>query len=521
MEDGVDIDAKDLKASNVMHACYSLFVYYLQQDNVDTKCAALRALSCVFMARPRIMLMLEEDGTIEDIMSPESPLALQLESLRCWKEILIAEDKRVASGAAKARMKAKTGSNLSRQISGDMDGDATLVGGIIGQHVARLYTMTKSENHRVRLATVDLLGTLLKMGMLNPMDTVPYLFAMQGDVEAPGVRSLALRLLIVQGEKRPDMLRQRGYEGVKQAYLFQRTVYPSKLEPTAVVKRKRGKNVDVECIFASVFRECIRSSKKQRLGLYRSLLDRFVSDADNDDDPFDGRKKTKKTPPDLPLLSFTAQVLAHLPYNAATDPLFIIHHLSGTAAIQGEKLLERLTSFLQAHELSGSDELDNLHGEDLLERAAKSKSPSREKEIAAINNADFDLEQFSLLCSEAGALVLLLRLKQFLRQVYNLSETRCLEYSPDAKERPFEAKHISEPSVTSVFNSSLTMSGGTNSNGKKSSRKSVDKDALIRQYAEFRKLMRAEQSMDARMTDSEGEPTPPAASRKRKNSEAS
>lgn len=89
MEDADDIDSKDLTASNVMYACYSLFVYYLQQDDVDTKCAALRALSGVFTARPRVMLMLEEDGTIKDIMSPSSPVALQLESLQCWKEILL------------------------------------------------------------------------------------------------------------------------------------------------------------------------------------------------------------------------------------------------------------------------------------------------------------------------------------------------------------------------------------------------------------------------------------------------
>lgn len=424
-----------------------------------------------------------------------------------------AEDKRVASGDVKARMKAKAGkANMSRQISGDLDGDATLIGGVIGQHAPRLFQMTTSQDHRVRLATVDLLGELLRMGLLNPMETVPYLFAMQGDVQAPTVRALALRLLIVEGEKRPDMLRQRGLAGVKQAYKFQRKVYPSNLEPTAVVKRKRGNTVEVESIFGSVFKECIRSNKKQRLGLYRNLLGLFASDT-ADDEQFARHKKTaasKKAVQDLPLLSFAAQVLAHLPYNTAGDPLFLIHHLSGTAAIQGAQLLDRLSSFLQTYNLSGADTLDNNHVEDLLEKAAKAKSPSRKKEISAINDANFDIEQFSELCGEACALVLLLRLKLFLRKVYNLSEIRCLEYSPDAKERICD-KHIVSPTHNQVFNSSLGILS--------SSKSSHDKDALIRQYAEFRKLMRVEQSLDAR-SDSEGETTP-AASRKRKNSEAS
>ena len=84
-----DVGAQKLSESNAMYACFSLFVFYLQQDDVETKCAALRALSGIFMSRPRIMMMLEQDGTIEAIMSSDSPISLQLESLRCWKEILL------------------------------------------------------------------------------------------------------------------------------------------------------------------------------------------------------------------------------------------------------------------------------------------------------------------------------------------------------------------------------------------------------------------------------------------------
>lgn len=89
MEDVDDIASQELTSSTVMYACYSLFLYYLRQDDAATKCAALRALSCVFMSRPRVMLYLEQDGTIEELMSSDSPVELQLETLRCWKEILL------------------------------------------------------------------------------------------------------------------------------------------------------------------------------------------------------------------------------------------------------------------------------------------------------------------------------------------------------------------------------------------------------------------------------------------------
>lgn len=508
-----EIPTDKLSLSNVMYACYFLFEYYLQQSDVSTKCAALRALSGIFVSRPRVMLMLEEQGAIEEIVSRDSPVQLQLEALRCWRDLLLAEENRVESGDAKARMDAATGITPSKKVAGDQDGDATLIGGVLTQHAPRLFQLTTSQDERIRYATVDLLGHLLRHGLLNPMETVPFLFAMQGDVQAPSVRALALKLLIVEGEKRPDMIRQRVCAGVKQTYRFQRTVYRTKLDVTATVKRKRGKNVEVECIFGAVFKECVQSSKKQRQGLYRNLLGLFTSDLNSDE--LIGRSTKKKTSMDqqLPLLSFAAQVLAHLPYNTASDPLFIIYHCSGTAALQGGQLIDRLSSFLQHYDLSSPDELDDhLFHEDALEKASKSKSPSRKEEIAVINSSDFDVAQFSQLCGEASAIVLVLRLKSFLRKVYNLSETRCIEYNPEAKDRVGE-KAISYPPDMPVFDASIEPSVKP---GDKSCRKSFDKDTLIRQYAEFRKLLREEHGSAAR-SDSDDSPE---TSRKRRGSES-
>lgn len=55
---------------------------------------------------------------------------------------------------------------------------------------------------------IDLIGHLLRQGLINPMATVPHLLAVQGDVKSPATRLLALKLLINEGEKRPDMLRE-------------------------------------------------------------------------------------------------------------------------------------------------------------------------------------------------------------------------------------------------------------------------------------------------------------------------
>jgi len=92
-------------------------------------------------------------------------------------------------------------------------------------------------------------------------------------------------------------------------------------------------------------------------------------------------------------------------------------------AIHGAHLLDRLSSFLRPYQLTTADELDNKVSEDMLEKAAKSKSPSRKKEISRINGADIDLEKFSNLCAEAGDVILPLSLKAFSLPSQNIGIT--------------------------------------------------------------------------------------------------
>ena len=125
---------------------------------------------------------------------------------------------------AKAKMDSKKSITVSKKISGDQDADATLFGGVLTSHAPRLFELMQTQDKALRFASLDLIGHLLRQGQINPNETVPFLLAVQGDVEEDGIRSLALKLLMIEGEKRPDMLRQRVCAGVKQAFLFQKSV---------------------------------------------------------------------------------------------------------------------------------------------------------------------------------------------------------------------------------------------------------------------------------------------------------
>jgi cohesin loading factor subunit SCC2 len=431
------------------------------------------------------------------------------------------EEARIESGEARRVMESKKNITLSKKISGDQDGDATLFGAVLTSHASRLFEMTQMRDKNTRFAALDLIGHLLRQGQVNPNEATPFLFALQGDVEEDRIRSLGLKLLMIEGEKRPDMLRQRACAGVKQAYLFQKLVYPDRAEVSALVDVNRNGKLQKECVLGSVYKECIQSIRKQRQGLFRNMLSLFSIETVEDRSETNGKKSKKAAKEstsqstDLALLSFSAQVLAYLPFSAAADPLYIIHSISSMLALQGPDLLDRLASFLRPYGLASTDEMDeNNLSEDNIETAARRNTPRHAKEITRLLEPDFDTKTFLELCCDAGLLTLLLRLKDYLKKCYNLSEIRCLEYNPDAKERMSE-KMISRGNGSAVFDAYLPLQQGD-------ANAAVDLDGMIFQYTEFRQRMRTEASTDVRMDDdddSEDEARAENSSNKRKRDE--
>jgi len=487
-----EVPPSELDFASLASVFERLFTDYLSKNDTQTKCAALRGLCGIFISNPREMLQMDQSGLISQVMAADAPMSLQLESLACWRDILLTEEARIESGEAKKKMDAKSSITLSKKISGDQDADATIFGGVLTSHASRLLQMTQDKDKNIRFAALDLVGHLLRQGQLNPNEAVPYLLALQGDVHEDGIRSLALRLLMIEGEKRPDMLRQRVYAGIKQAFAFQKIVYPTNEHVSALVSIRKDGTTQTECVFGKVFSECLAGIRKQRRGLFASLLRRFdlqnIRKSVESNAKSDLRVAEEKFTDDLPLLSFTAQVLAYLPYKVASDPLFIIYTINAMLALRGPDLLDRLASFLRPYGLSSSDEMEETnHEEDALEIAAKRHLPHHAKEATPLLVPDFDTKEFKWLCAEAAAQTLLLRLKSFLRSAYDLSESRIFGFNPDTKEE--KDKTVFKGS-TLTFDSSLSMSAHHSGEGM------TEIDSLIFQYADYRKLMRADTNLE-------------------------
>ncbi|KAL3921434.1 MAG: hypothetical protein SGILL_002747 [Bacillariaceae sp.] len=462
--------AEELTLENLAPSCERLFMNFFRKAQEEITCAALRAMTGIFLASPKEMMRMNDRGLIENVMAPTSPEVVQLESLKCWLDILLLEESRIESGEAKAKMDSKKNVTVSKKVSGDQDSEAVLFGGIIRHKESRIYKMMSSRNVSIRFAAVDLIGNLLRQGQLNPNNAMPFLLAVQGDVEE-SIRSKALKILMLEGEKRVDVVRQRLYAGVKQAYRFQKAVSPDIEEVSALITVQKDGGLEKECVFGGVYKECIASVKNQRRGFFRNLVNAFDSN------------NVRQL--DLELLSYCSQVLAYLPYGFPSDVFYVIHCAKGTIALHGDALLDSLAQLLRPHGLASEDALDEANAEeDELEVAAKRPIPHHAKETTPLLDESFDAKEFARLCAEAGCLILLLRLKTFLMQVYGFNEARCLEFDPNKKN--LMEKSISRSSTSTAFESKLPMQGMTMEDG------NDYLDAAIFQYAEFRQLMRSD-----------------------------
>ena len=171
-------------------------------------------------------------------------------------------------------------------------------------------------------------------------------------------------------------------------------------------------------------------------------------------------------------MAFASEILAHLPYTALNDPLFIVYNLSCITALDGQTIIYNFAQLL------GGDLCDPNSEEDDIERAAKQKK-------GKFDPAELGLEpksaEFGQLCVNACRVLPLLQLKNFLRKAYNLSEARMTEYVPSEKERIHE-KGISISDSIPAFSCTVEPIFDGQQN--------INWNSAVRIYSIFRALMR-------------------------------
>ncbi|GMH83028.1 hypothetical protein TrVE_jg528 [Triparma verrucosa] len=479
-EEGKVVDPNRLQYANLSINCFNLLRVYLNKRDAETKCATLKALQGVFIGRPKLMLVAEQLGLIDEVMDDIMDVVVQRQALDSWCCIL--ESQEVLIEALNRKEAAKMAGNgtlggftspeksITKRISGDQDSDACLAGGVLTAKSDFFYAFCMNSDGGLRMSAVKLIGRLLRQGLINPNDAIPRLLALQGDVGEGGVRGEALKLLAVEGEKRPEMLRQRVRRGIELGMKLQlkigRTYSP-------VIKLPNG---NVESVFGRVYADCVRSQKGLRQNLFKSLLNIFV-----DGDTADRSQGDVKS-----LHNYVASTLAHLPFTAANEVLNLIHQIDSIVAVDGNALLDHMSKAVKALGWSdgGGDGEESEEGGEISEEGIESLfGLAWDGEEAK----DFKGKLPSLI-EKADGVVVLLRLKYFLMQIYNIAESKIEEYQASEQGR---AVSLTLPDVMPIFdvlNANLGYDGPVEKNEDLTTGEE-SLDLLCWSFVNFRRLM--------------------------------
>ena len=119
-------------------------------------------------------------------------------------------------------MSTSTGISTSKKVQGpiELDSDATIAGFVLQQHLTRLLSFFTSSRGITRHSALTLIGTLLRQGMLCPLDVIGHIIALLGETEMIEIKQDALLILQLEDEKYSSFLDNRVIEGVELSYYF-------------------------------------------------------------------------------------------------------------------------------------------------------------------------------------------------------------------------------------------------------------------------------------------------------------
>ena len=143
------------------------------------------------------------------------------------------------------------------------DSEATIPGFALQQHFSALTDFLSHKSTSLRYATLLLVGTLLRQGMVCPLEVLAPLIAMQGDCDA-SIQYEALTMLQTEDEKHPTFISNRMVDGIELCYSYQMRALGS-ATTFEITNNNNNNSSDVKrSVFSGFYSTCIQHPKRRR-----------------------------------------------------------------------------------------------------------------------------------------------------------------------------------------------------------------------------------------------------------------
>uniref|UniRef100_A0A8C1KPT1 Nipped-B protein n=1 Tax=Cyprinus carpio TaxID=7962 RepID=A0A8C1KPT1_CYPCA len=340
----------------------------------------------------------------------------------------------------------------------------------------------------VRHFALNVIALTLSQGLIHPVQCVPYLIAMGTDPE-PTMRNKADQQLVEIDKKYTGFIHMKAVAGMKMSYQVQQAVLGSAERVIRGFRQDESNSAQCSHLYSMV-----RANRQHRRAFLISLLNLF-----------DDSSKIE-----VNMLLFIADNLAYFPYQSQEEPLFIMHHIDITLSVSGSNLLQ---TFKEVSVLDGDEVYDDDDYEEDEEGQRVRKPKPMEGAKQPESESDSDLEDADAVMERlpddttslldfaraSQGILLLLVLKQHLKNLYGFSDSKIQKYSPTESAKVYDKAVNRKSSV--YFSPRQTIEFLQNDEVHDEMTYEL-KRKIVKQYLDFKLLM---EHLDPDEEDEEGE----------------
>uniref|UniRef100_A0A3Q1B5Z3 Nipped-B protein n=1 Tax=Amphiprion ocellaris TaxID=80972 RepID=A0A3Q1B5Z3_AMPOC len=518
-----DFDLEEFKGTNkvvIKEKVLELLLYFTKHEDEEVKSKAIIGLGFLVIMHPSQMFVPEVKSLYNGILADSgSSINLKIQILKNLQTYLQEEDTRMQE--ADREWKKLSKQEDLKEMGDISSGMSSSIMQLYLKQVLEAFFHTQSS---VRHFALSVIALTLNQGLIHPVQCVPYLIAMGTDPES-SMRNKADQQLVEIDKKYTGFIHMKAVAGMKMSYSLQQAIASSR---KAIIRGFRQD--ETHSALCSHLFTMIRGNRQHRRAFLIALLNLF-----------DDSAKTE-----VNMLLFVADNLACFPYQSQEEPLFIMHHIDITLSVSGSNLLQTFKELLLKEPRrkekkvkkewkstsDGEDEEEKMNSDslrsddeensnsdedndDVVRRPKKTRRPVANSESSESESdlEDLDVEDaekvmrllpdnpIGLLdfANAVQGILLLLVLKQHLKNQYGFSDSKIQKYSPTESAKVYD-KAVNRKSNV-LFHPRQTIDFISNNMAHATLTDDVKK-RIVRQYLDFKVLM---EHLDPDEEDEEGE----------------
>ncbi|XP_034956613.1 nipped-B-like protein isoform X3 [Zootoca vivipara] len=429
-----DFDQEDFKGNskvNIKDKVLELLMYFTKHSDEEVQTKAIIGLGFAFIQHPGLMFEQEVKTLYNSILSDKnSSVNLKIQVLKNLQTYLQEEDTRMQQADREWKKVAKQ--EDLKEMGDISSGMSSSIMQLYLKQVLEAFFHTQSS---VRHFALNVIALTLNQGLIHPVQCVPYLIAMGTDPE-PSMRNKADQQLVEIDKKYAGFIHMKAVAGMKMSYQVQQAINTCRKDPVRGFRHDESSSALCSHLYSM-----IRGNRQHRRAFLISLLNLF-------DD-------TAKT--EVNQLLYIADNLACFPYQTQEEPLFIMHHIDITLSVSGSNLLQSFKESMvkykkerkpssdeesesESNSESNSDSEEEIHKPRKLRKRAESESDTdEENDINAVMKCLPDnsapLIEFA---NVSQGILLLLMLKQHLKNLCGFSDSKIQKYSPSESAKVYD-----------------------------------------------------------------------------------